>query len=324
MLGKTNGGGGGFDPSEIQSGTIAVDNILGLDTLGSIVKGNLDGQYVKVIPAPESNTLTNDQFNLFKEGVFVNGTFLGMRNPIFLPCSMKSGSSYYRGVAFGQNAVGTPSRYTNFCIYSINSSSKAIESGNIPISIENETGKINLENLSIESKSWPAYPTTNTTPKVLQIASNGGSLSWGDVPSPAVVAYEGTSLLPTDVVFEDWTLHRAIKDGNVLWFVLTGKLKNNGASSVNVSNICEIVLPSEVSSKIYRLEGTTCDSAYTTDTLISRTSGIFGSSSTVRYTLLSTEANKIKLQSATNEIPAGNSLPVDMRIPIFLDTGTVS
>lgn len=326
MLGKTNGGGGGFDPSEIQSGTIAVDNILGLDTLGSIVKGNLAGQYVRVIPAPASTTLTDELIDVFKEGVFVNGDFLGMTNPVFFPCKADEGNYY--GIVIG--AGGSITYVETYRI----SPAKVISVYRLAFYIGNTDGGVGFSNaisannvnitgnLVVKSKSWPSYPTNNTTPKVLQIASNGGSLSWGDVPSPAVVAYEGTSLLPTDVVFEDWTLHRAIKDGNVLWFVVSGKIKNNGSASANVRTLCEITLPSELSAKIYRFEGTTCDEAYDTNSMVEVHAGYISSNMNTSFYLVSEVANKIQIWSYANTaINAGASATFDCRIPIFLNIG---
>ena len=320
MLGKTNSGGGGFDPSDIQSGTIAVDNILGLSSLGDIVKGNLSGQYVRVIPAPASTTLTDELIEVFKEGVFVNGTFLSMKNPVFFPCE-KDANDYYRGIAFGVEYAG---RDTVIYTYEIYKSTKYIQKGYGVFRVKNSSGLVSLTgNLQIGAKTFPNYPTSNTTPKVLQIASNGGSLSWGDVPSPAVIAYEGTSLLPTDVVFEDWTLHRAIKDGNILWFVLAGKITNNGTNA-SVTDILEITLPSEISSKIYRADGTTCDQAYSGGSAVITFYDIFNNTST-KFLLISPEANKIKIKIASAQtLATGGSQMLNTSIPIFLDTGTVS
>lgn len=184
MLGKTNGGWGGFDPSEIQSGTIAVDNILGLDTLGSIVKGNLAGQYVRVIPAPASATLTDELVEVFKEGVFVNGNFFLLRNPVFFPCYLRDGSStVYHGLVIGQNSIGLSTYAKTYTI-----SNKVISvSDDYAINFNASTNTVALgqktlitKGVSINGKDFPEYPIGNTTPKILQIAS--GSLSWGDQP----------------------------------------------------------------------------------------------------------------------------------------------
>lgn len=319
MLGKTNGGGGGFDPSEIQSGTIAVDNILGLDSLGDIVKGNLAGQYVRVIPAPASTTLTDELIEVFKEGVFVNGAFLGMVNPVFFPC--KSYASNYFGLYIGADSDGTKTRIG---IYKITTSTNKIADISYSISISHTTGIPDFaEGAKILGKSWPSYPTTNTTPKVLQIASNGGSLSWGDIPSPAVVAYEGTSLLPTDVVFEDWTLHRAIKDGNVLWVVLTGKISNQGISSATIDKLFSITLADEIASKIYTTDGLTVLVNDATKDVITYWRGA-KAGSTGTFALTSRGAKNLTLEIGSFGLSEGSSVFLDVRIPIFLDIGTVS
>lgn len=138
-----------------------------------------------------------------------------------------------------------------------------------------------------------------------------------------VVAYEGTSLLPEDVVFEDWTLHRAIQDGNILWIVLTGSITNNSDSSASPTDIFEITLPSSISSKIYRQDGTTCDNARSSDSTILYATGT-QESQTKRYFVYSESANKIKLTLLTpTSISSGTYAKIDCRVPIFLDIGTV-
>lgn len=324
MLGKTNGGGGGFDPSEIQSGTIAVDNILGLDALGDIVKGNLAGQYVRVIPAPASTTLTDDEYNAIKEGVFINGTLLGIKNPILFPFGAYNGNDY--GVAIGCPSVGDQGKYTYIKAYAI-SSAKVISVTSADFSIENTTGAVSIGNLSIpyslkiKDKNFPNYPTSNTTTKFLQIGKYGGNLSWGDVPSPAVVAYEGTSLLPTDVVFEDWTLHRAIKDGNVLWVVICGAVTNTSINQVSVTNLFSIDLPADIASKIYRFDGTTCDNSYLNNDLVLIQSGTINESGK-NYKIVSQTANNFVLTITSAETLNSQATKIfNVRIPIFLNIG---
>lgn len=138
-----------------------------------------------------------------------------------------------------------------------------------------------------------------------------------------VVAYEGTSLLPEGVVFEDWTLHRAIKDGNILWIALVGKITNTTGSSATVNDVFEITLPETISNKIYRTDGTSCDQAYTSEQLVLIYYDNYANQPT-QFRLKSPTANKLTY-SSTNGFTLGSNVSAvfNVRIPIFLDTGTV-
>ena len=136
-----------------------------------------------------------------------------------------------------------------------------------------------------------------------------------------VVSYEGTSLLATDVVFEDWTLHRAIKDGNVLWIVLSGNIKNNSASSITPLEIFTITLPSDISSKIYRRDGSTCNNAYTSNEFVLSMRGVQNSADK-QFDLDSPSANTLILSlSGGSAIASGSYANFQIRIPLFLEIG---
>ena len=137
----------------------------------------------------------------------------------------------------------------------------------------------------------------------------------------SVVAYEGTSSLPTGVVFENWTLHRAIKDGNILWIVCAGNINNTTAEAVSITNIFEISIPSEISSKIYRADGSTCNNSFTTNGAITSFVGARDNAQQV-FRLNSNEANKLLLiLNGSYSISANYSVRLDVRFPIFLDIG---
>lgn len=93
--------GEGFDPSDIEVGDIEQDGVLGLNSDNELVKGSLYGKFVRVIDAPESDTLTSEQIELFTEGVFVNGTFLEVKNPIFCPAVVDTSSKKFGLVITG-------------------------------------------------------------------------------------------------------------------------------------------------------------------------------------------------------------------------------
>lgn len=147
------------------------------------------------------------------------------------------------------------------------------------------------------------------------------------VGGESVVAYEGVSVLPTDIEFTDWTLHRAIQIGSVLWVVVCGTITNKGSSSNSFVNLCKITLPSSISSKIYRADGTTCDQASTTtqakNTLILLAMGGAGTNEKLANAY-SIEANKIHVKWQSNmSINAGDSIQFNVRFPLFLDIGSV-
>ena len=137
-------------------------------------------------------------------------------------------------------------------------------------------------------------------------------------------AYEGTSLLPTDVVFESWTLHRAIKDGNILWLVCSGKIHNNSASQQSVDYLFELTIPSNIGSHIYRMDGTTVNNTRTgSDSLILQGNGAWGSTP-LTISVESPSENYIKIGfNSTQTINASGNRAVNLRIPIFLNIGTV-
>lgn len=86
----------GFDPSAIENGTIA--DILGLDSDGGVVKGNLFGKYVRIVDSADFAAMDNTaKRTLFREGFFVSGTISGSYNPIFLPAT--GVGSHLRGMA---------------------------------------------------------------------------------------------------------------------------------------------------------------------------------------------------------------------------------
>ena len=171
--------------------------------------------------------------------------------------------------------------------------------------------------------SWKPVEGNASSGKVLTADGDGGA-AWAAIPAQddEVIAYEGTSLLPTDVVFENWTLHRAIKDGNILWIVGTGVIKNNSDSMAYVAGLFNITLPTEISSKIYRKDGTTTNNAYSSSGDIAYIIGI-KDTNTVRYTLSANTINVIEIYSSSISLASAGTVEFDFRFPIFLDIGTV-
>ena len=157
----------GFDPSEIETGTIAPDSIIGLDSDGDMVKGNLDGKYVKIIAPPESTTLTDAQIELFKNGIFINGTFLGLKNPQFFPCD-----TGYCGWVIS-NAAIYPYAFNDHTIVIRNWGRIILDPGDDAI----ETQAFKISNaLKIFGKSFPSYPNDDVHTYTLKLVA--GVLTW--------------------------------------------------------------------------------------------------------------------------------------------------
>ena len=166
----------------------------------------------------------------------------------------------------------------------------------------------------------PALAGTESALTSLQVGNTKYKVGGAESP----IAYEGTSLLPEGVVFENWTLHRAIQDGNVLWLVCAGNINNTTAEAVSITNIFEVSISSTIASKIYRADGSTCNNSYTVNGAITSFVGARDNAQQV-FRLNSNEANKLLLiLNGSYSISANYSVRIDFRFPIFLDIGTVA
>lgn len=119
----------------------------------------LKDSFVHKIPAPQSTTLTDEEVEEIKLGVFIEGTIAGFNNPILLP-SGESENSYYGMLLYGN---GIASYYIN----------KATKGFNIYSASQ---GRNNLNSVStINGKTLPQYPS-NTGTFVLKCID--GTLTW--------------------------------------------------------------------------------------------------------------------------------------------------
>ena len=165
---------------------------------------------------------------------------------------------------------------------------------------------------------------SGTIVSALGLDSNG-KLVKETISGSEVVAYEGVSLLPTDVVFEDWTLHRAIKDGDILWVVFSGVIVNNGSETIGGGElpIFSLSLPTDILSKIYRVDGTTCNNNYNSSSAVLYDNGYESGSRQTVY-IRSQQANELKvIVNSSGNFTSGSTRIWNVRIPIFLDIGTV-
>ena len=128
----------------------------------------MTGKFVKIMDAPESTTLNDDEINTIINGAFINGSFLGYKNPILLPAG--DNGTVYKGIIFsGYADAGAFSMQT----YYINKSTKVIaESGDDRI--------ITLGGIySINGKFIPDFPSSPTFRRKLVYKSDN-NLEWRD------------------------------------------------------------------------------------------------------------------------------------------------
>ena len=129
---------------------------------GAWGKGN---KKVNVIDAPASTTLNDDEYSKFQDGVFINGDFLELKNPVFFPVNLQTSASQLIGgyiACKGNNyKIGT---------YKINSSKViSINSENITLDY--------YGNLLLNGKQYPPYPA-DLTNKTYVLKLVNGVLTW--------------------------------------------------------------------------------------------------------------------------------------------------
>ena len=119
----------------------------------------LIGKYVKIMEAPESTTLTEEEYENIKGGVFIQGEFLTYTNPILCPCA--SSGSVRRGLLIAGNELA---------VYGINNSTREISL------LIASTGVLSLRSLnSINGKEIPSYPANSGT---FTLKCVDGVLTW--------------------------------------------------------------------------------------------------------------------------------------------------
>lgn len=121
-----------------------------------------------------SSTLTDEMIAALKEGgIILEGDFtasgVAYHNPILFKAQY-TGSGDMWGIGFGYT---TSQEHTVVFQYRISQSNKQFAISSYPW--------LDLSNIgSINGKTFPAYPTTNTSPLALTVAANGGALSWSE------------------------------------------------------------------------------------------------------------------------------------------------
>ena len=123
----------------------------------------LNEKYVKIIPAPKSATLTDEEMELITKGVFIEGIFLNYVNPVFFPSTLSSGTYYGMVIT---STDGLPFIRS----YIINASTKEITLQT------NFQRRIYLRNIAdINGKPLPTDPS-NTGTFTLKMVD--GNLAW--------------------------------------------------------------------------------------------------------------------------------------------------
>jgi len=112
----------------------------------------LKGKFVRIMDAPTSTTLTDEEKAIIKEGVFINGDFLDYHNPILTPAKANN-----RGLL-----IGCKGQYGAhyIAVYTIDNNNKiSVYVTNISFS----GGNLYLSGLdNINSKTIPAYPSNTS------------------------------------------------------------------------------------------------------------------------------------------------------------------
>lgn len=165
----------------------------------------IDGKYFKVIEPPSSTTLSDEEIELFSNGVAVRGTFLGYKNPVFFPCSVARTPGFedwYYGVCVLHVENQASNLLANYVIVGhekklsiVNSGANSVDlsaqpsgkgvtvSGVNVVTIRTtESGDINIEpvrNIVLKGKAYPAYPTDQAN-RIYDFVLNNGNLAWNE------------------------------------------------------------------------------------------------------------------------------------------------
>ena len=133
-----------------------------IEVIANEVKPILDTHYVKILPAPESTTLTDEQIDMIKGGTFVEGEFIGFKNPVLLP--PRETEEYLVGIIMGDFESGSVNAITT---YRITKATKVIQAS---------SGSFNIAQLSyVNGKRIPDYPASTGT---FVLKSVDGVLTW--------------------------------------------------------------------------------------------------------------------------------------------------
>lgn len=123
-------------------------------------------EVVKIMPAPASTTLTDDEITQIINGIHINGTFLGYVNPVLFPARVTD-ATYYLGLLCGasENAVAVER------VYRINKTTKVIDAAPYTSSVFSVNGKAYIYIASLNNATFPETNPSGTEPYDLTIAN---------------------------------------------------------------------------------------------------------------------------------------------------------
>lgn len=122
---------------------------------------------VKIMTAPASETLTNEQITQFINGIYINGTFLGYVNPVFYPARVTD-ATYYYGVLCGASEVAVAMER----VYRINKTTKVIDLATYTPTTFSSDGRAKIQIWELNNAKFPASNPSGTEPYDLTIANN--------------------------------------------------------------------------------------------------------------------------------------------------------
>ena len=166
------------------------------------IKEELLGSFVRIMDAPKSTTLTDEQIAQIREGVFINGNFLGYHNPILIPAQPVGVlDGYYGGLLIGTTEY--PQQGPVIKGFSINTS-KVIAASTNEISFNvGYSGRITIKGLySLNDKLFPNYPSNDN---IGHLICRKGTLQW-------YIPVAQDNITSGDVVALDSALGKALID----------------------------------------------------------------------------------------------------------------
>lgn len=152
----------------------------------------------KHIEAPSSTTLTNDQIADIANGAIIDSNFVGSSLSPYTFFKARLYGNVYQGIYVAGNASEQ-----EIGLYRIQTVPKTIDL--------NPFSRLAFKSVaSINGKSLPNYPTTNTEKQLLTIEPNGGSLSFTDTPNKNIAdRYDSTATYAVgDICIHDDTLYK--------------------------------------------------------------------------------------------------------------------
>lgn len=149
----------GGDPNEIATKTYVGEAMSEIDLTDYAKKGDA----LIILDAPSSTSLSADEIATISKGCVINGTFLGLVNPLFIAAAEQWG--IYFGLVIGVNATNRQPQIQQY----------QIQGGTIALRADTQQ-QLDIHNInSLNGKAVPAYPS-NTGTFVLKCVN--GTLTW--------------------------------------------------------------------------------------------------------------------------------------------------